>query len=263
MLLGRKRGFTLVELLVVIAIMAILIALLLPAVQAVRASARRMQCANNMRQMGLALHLHHESKDAFPPGGIEWRPWGDTSKRQLSWAVFLLPYLEEQALFDSLDLTTPFDSEENAPAAKAILAVYVCPSSERGPRLVEGRGPCDYGGIFGERITSPNNPPKGIMRYDIATQITDIVDGTSTTLIISEDSNWTDGQWINGRNIFDQAYGINAAPDFENDIRSRHPQGANGLLADGSVHFLGNDTDLDILAALCTRAGGEMLSPFK
>ena len=93
--------------------------------------------------------------------------------------------------------------------------------------------------------------------YDEAIAIRDIPDGTSATLIVSEDSNWPDGQWINGRNIFDQAFPINKAPRFENDIRSRHPLGANALFCDGSATFLSQDMDLLVLAAICTRHGGE------
>jgi prepilin-type processing-associated H-X9-DG protein len=96
------------------------------------------------------------------------------------------------------------------------------------------------------------------MLFDESVAIDDIVDGTSHTVIIAEDSRFPDGQWINGRNIFDQAFAINAAPDWENDIRSEHAGGANGVLADGSVRFLTESIDVRVLAALCTRAGREV-----
>lgn len=253
----HRYGFTLVELLVVIAIIAILVALLLPAVNAAREAARRTACFNNLRQIGIGLNAYHAAKQSFPPGGIEWRPRGDTEKRQLAWSAFLLPYLEEQSLYDQLDLSTPFDSDENATAAAEIVPVYICPTNPRGVNLVEGRGPSDYGGIYGERIASPNSPPKGTMLYDRSIGIHQIADGTSKTLIVAEDSTFGDAQWINGRNVFDQAFAVNAAPDFENDIRSEHVGGANGVYADGSVHFLSNQTELLVLAAMCTRAGSE------
>jgi hypothetical protein len=176
----------------------------------------------------------------------------------LAWSVFLLPFIDEQPLFDSLDLETPFDSPRNARGAATILPVYVCPASVRGARQVQARGPCDYGGIYGERITSPNQPPKGTMLYDRPVALHDIVDGGSHTLIVAEDSRFPDGQWINGRNLFDQAFAINAAPAWENDIRSEHAGGAGGGLADGSVRFLAESVDVRVLAALCTRAGREV-----
>ncbi|MCA9248016.1 MAG: DUF1559 domain-containing protein [Planctomycetales bacterium] len=252
-------GFSLIELLVVVAIIGALVALLLPAVQASRETARRSGCANNLKQIGLALHLYHDVHKSFPPGGIEWRPWGNAANRQLAWSAFVLPYLEEQPLYDRLDLKQPFDSPANAEAAATVLPVYICPSSARGARLVQGRGPADYGGIYGERITSPNNPPKGVMIYDRAFATHQIDDGLTHTLMIAEDSQFGDGQWINGRNVFDQAYAINAAPPFENDIRSEHTAGAMSLLASGSVRFLDESIDLRSLAALCTREGREVI----
>ncbi|WP_460168042.1 DUF1559 family PulG-like putative transporter [Thermostilla marina] len=256
---ASARGFTLVELLVVMAIIGILISLLLPAVQMAREAARRASCLNNLRQMGVGLHNYHDTLGTFPPGGIEPRTFMQPDGRQFAWSMLLLPFIEQENLYRKIDTGKPFDADENAEAAAVVLDVYVCPSAPNAYDLREGRGPCLYGGIYGERITSPNNPPKGMMLYDRALAITDVLDGTSNTLIISEDSEFKDGQWINGRNVFDQAYAINQAPAFENDIRSEHPGGANALLTDGSARFLRETMDTKILAALCTRAGGETI----
>ena len=257
------QGVTLVELLVVLFIIGLLGAMLLPAIQAARESARRTQCINNLRQIGVALHKYHDANHYFPPGGIEWRPFRSTKgERQLAWSAFLLPQLGEQILYHSLNLDRGFDSAENSTSARTVLSVYLCPSSGRPSELVEDRGACDYGGIYGERIRSPNNPPKGTMLYDLSVSLRMIKDGPSRTLIVAEDSRWGDGQWINGRNIFDQAYAINAAPHYENDIRSDHPGGAIGLFADGSARFLDERLDLRILAAICTRAGREVVDDF-
>lgn len=255
---AARSAFTLVELLVVIAIIAMLVSLLLPAVQAARGAARRTQCQNNQRQIGMGLQSYHSTHNEFPAGAIEWRTGSNSQKRQLAWSAFLLPFIEEQSVYDSLNLETAFDSPENAAGAATMLSIYICPSSRRGARIVDGRGPCDYGGIYGERIVSPNRPPKGTMLYDIAISMEHIKDGISNTLIVAEDSEFDDGQWINGRNVFDQAFAINAAPSFENDIRSEHPGGAYGVRADGSVHFMDESMDLEVLAALCTRAGNEV-----
>ncbi len=266
MALGMKqpihRGFTLVELLVVISIIGVMAALLLPAIQSSREAARRTSCKNNLRQIGIALNSYHSSHRHFPIGCVEWRSGPDASKRQLAWSAFLLPYLEETALHASLDLTQAFDSSVNATAAATIVPVYICPNSSRDSHLVDGRAACDYGGIFGERIAGPNNPPKGIMLLDVPIQAAHIRDGLSKTLIVGEDSKFADGQWINGRNIFDQAFAINAAPGFENDMRSDHPGGAHGLMADGSVHFLSDELELSTLAALCTRARSDIVGEY-
>jgi len=270
---ARLRGFTLVELLVVIAIIGALMAMLLPAVQSARESARRAQCQNNLRQVGLALQLHHDSDGAFPVGCLEWRCFGCGSDfRSLAWNVSLLPYLEQAPLHDAIDLGQAFDSPANADAAAHVLGVFVCPSSERGPQLEQGRGPSDYGGIFGERITGPPPCPpgatrerrllcpQGVLVHEVAIRLKQVTDGATTTLVVAEDSSFPDGQWINGLNLFDQSADyVNQAPAFENDIRSQHPGGALGLFVDGGVRFLSADLQPTILAAFCTRAGEEVV----
>jgi prepilin-type processing-associated H-X9-DG protein/prepilin-type N-terminal cleavage/methylation domain-containing protein len=253
----RSSAFSLVELLVVIAILGVLIGLLLPAVQKIRAAAIRTQCQNNLRQIGLALHAYHDAYATFPPGGIEYRPPGHTTERQLAWCVYLLPYLEQDNVYRLLDLSTPFDSPENAVGGATVLPIFLCPSKPRSDYLVNGLGACDYGGIFGQALFGPNNPHNGTLDFDVAYCIAQITDGTSHTLVISEDTQRNDATWINALNLFDVASPINQGPIFDPDIHSNHPGGANGLFADGSVRFLKDSMDLGILAAICTRAGGE------
>jgi prepilin-type N-terminal cleavage/methylation domain-containing protein/prepilin-type processing-associated H-X9-DG protein len=253
--IGRP-AFTLVELLVVVAIIGILVGLLLPAVQAVREAARRMQCKNNLRQIGLALHNYHAAFRKFPPGGIEVRPEVPGGK-QLAWSAFVLPFLEQSATYVRVDFSYAFDHPVNEEVAAIPIETYLCPSTPRFSPLNLGRGATDYGGIYGERIVSTNYPPRGVMIHDRAIRFRDITDGTARTLTVSEDAGFRDGQWINAWNLFDQAFSINRAPKFENDIRSFHPQGANGLFADGSVSFLNESIELEILAAICTRNGNE------
>lgn len=253
-----RSGFTLVELLVVLAIIGILISLLLPAVQAVRETARRMQCQNHLHQIGIALHNYHAAHRMFPPGGLEVRPQWRRGK-QLAWSAFVLPFLEESATYERIDFNYAFDHPVNADVAATTIETYLCPSTPRLSTLQRGRGATDYGGIYGERIVSTNDPPRGVMIHERAIRFRDITDGTARTLVVSEDADFPDGQWINAWNLFDQAFSINRAPKFENDIRSMHPQGANGLFADGSVSFLNENIDLELLASLCTRNGGESL----
>ncbi len=118
----QVRGFTLVELLVVIAIIGLLVALLLPAVQAAREAARRTQCSNNLRQLGLAIQLHHDTNQYFPSGR--------TSRNQIgvSWAFQLLPYLEEVATYQSLRASARVDAAENALAMRSPIGTYFCPT---------------------------------------------------------------------------------------------------------------------------------------
>lgn len=262
-----RVGFTLVELLVVIAIIGVLVALLLPAVQAARQAARRMSCQNNLRQIGIGLHHYHDVQETFPIGCLEMRylrnPDGSRMYPdgvQIAWSALLLPFIEQDPLHKRIDFGKGYDSPQNADAAAEIVPIYICPSVSRSSLRVRGRGVTDYGGIYGERITRPNNPPSGTMLYRRAIQIAEITDGTSHTLIVSEDAKWPDGQWINGLNLFDQAFPINQAPSFENDIRSEHPGGAQGLFCDGSVHFLAETMDLETLGAICTRNRGEIVS---
>ena len=259
-------AFTLVELLVVIAIIGVLLALILPAVQAAREAGRRISCSNKLHQVGTALQTYHGTHGKFPPGGIEPRTFFNRHGRQLAWSAFLLPYVEEKALHDRINFDKAFDSQENADAAATVLSIYLCPSTPRASNLIQGRAACDYGGINGERIIG-NDQPNGTMLYDRPISIKQITDGTTHTLMVSEDAGWPDGQWINGRNIFEVAHPINP-PDtpytrIDNEIRSEHPDGAHGLFCDGSVRFLSEKMDLQALAAICTRSGGELMSQIR
>ena len=258
---AKNAGFTLVELLVVIAIIGILIGMLLPAVQNVREAARSTQCQNNLRQIGIALQNYHTTFSAFPPGVTDWRPFGgDPDKRNIAWSAYILPQLEQENLFRQLDLDKPYDDPVNVIPAATPLAVYQCPTDSTQSDDPAHTGATDYGGIFGERINSPNNPPKGVMILNEPISAAKIRDGLSNTLIVAEDSgldNDSDGLWINGQNLFDQAFPINGAPDFENDIRSEHPGGANAVFADGHVQFLDQQMQDYTLGAICSRASGE------
>ena len=260
----NRNAFTLVELLVVIAIVGILIGMLLPAVQQVREAARSIQCSNHLRQIGIALQNYHSSHENFPAGVTGWRPFfnGDQSKRNLAWSVFILPQLEQDNIYQMLDINQAFDSVRNEEAGSRSISVFECPSANQTVSQTNKLGVTHYGGIYGERINSRNDPPKGCMIFDRPISIRDITDGTSNTLIVAEDSQFSDGQWINGRNVFDQAFAINDAPNFENDIRSNHSGGANGVFADGHVQFLSESMELFTLGGICSRAEGEVLGDF-
>lgn len=250
---------TLVELLVVVTVIAALVALLLPALQGAREGARRLCCLNNLRNVGCALHGHLLVRRRFPVGCTEWKAPGQTPDRRcLAWSARILPWLEEQRLADRIDYSLPFDHPGNAAAAAEPLAVFRCASADRSGPFVAGLGRCDYGGVNGERITSPNNPEKGALITDVAHRAAQISDGLAKTVLVGECAAgpWPDGQWMNGRNLFDQAYPVNW-PTWEDELRSRHPGGAHALFGDGAVRLVADSTDTRVLAAACTRSGGE------
>jgi prepilin-type N-terminal cleavage/methylation domain-containing protein/prepilin-type processing-associated H-X9-DG protein len=216
--LSRVRGaFTLIELLVVIAIIAILIGLLLPAVQKVREAAARIKCQNNLKQWGLAMHNYHDAKGSFPPFSTS------TPNRQ-TWAPFVMPYLEQANLVSKYDLNQDWYSANNLPVTQIPLSVFSCPSdrqngmwldqsgyiSARGNYLVcygnltwGSNGAIGKGrGIFG-CATIPNAAANQFTPY--LTRIPQISDGTSNTLLMSEviiaklDNNQNGGgTWQNG-----------------------------------------------------------------
>ncbi|MFO0896405.1 MAG: DUF1559 domain-containing protein, partial [Pirellulales bacterium] len=226
----RKCGLTLVELLVVIAVIGILISLLLPAVQAAREAARRMQCRNNLKQIGLALHTyanqHREhlpsfSAAMFDVSGKPWRPnpraGGYGEWHSFSWRSTVLPYHEQQSVFNSLDFTRPVGAAINRNALKQLLTLHQCPSTDGCPRLiaefgaVEMRdrppaGALDYAGVMGLGGLYDQNPQaRGVwfprsgvfevgssdgysteQRYGTPPRLTDVEDGLSQTLLVVE-----------------------------------------------------------------------------
>lgn len=189
----KTVGFTLVELLVVIAVIAILVALLLPAVQAAREAARRVQCSNNLRQMGIALHHYHDVARRFPAGIVH--------PNHTFWTASLLPYLEQSNLFHSLDFSNPWETQGsgNAIACTTYLSVYRCPSSAAPEHVaVQGvvdRVPCTYLAVGSgtddlESSNSPNHlglPNRnGLFFLNSFNRISEVLDGTSNTLALGE-----------------------------------------------------------------------------
>ena len=210
------RAFTLVELLVVITIIGILIALLLPAVQAAREAARRSQCSNNMKQIGLGLHNYLATHNLFPMGEMDWVGWTSSSGMTgYCWATVILPFLEQQPLWDQLQsvgagygygYSTP---DLHYAGLCTVVPAYLCPSSGHAPTFnydstsaaYNKYGMLEYVGIAGsDRYGSPYTYPSkaGTFYQKSKTRAADIYDGTSNTMIVGEFSGLAPGQAFNG-----------------------------------------------------------------
>ena len=306
-----RRAFTLVELLVVITIIGILIALLLPAVQAAREAARRSQCANNFKQVGLAMHNYHESRRCFPPG-MFMRPAGSPNACGLTvaasyygfgWGAFLLPYLEKTQTAEQMDFNAvSYVAGPNQRLGAAIIAEYLCPSDLQNGELVTVSGGFQNGAnamedfamtnmagvshsepnvndrwTCGTTLTWPKPFPDndGILGEGKPCQISQILDGTSNTLMVGELTGaglgtYTGHFWVSW-NLAGMFNGINGPLTVPGGLlsgynirttgfSSYHPGGCHFLMADGSARFLSQTIDQKTLAALTTREGAEALS---
>ena len=198
---NHRTAFTLVELLVVIAIVGVLVALLLPAVQAARETARRMQCSDHLKQVGLGLHNHHEAHRAMPPGSVKpfYSGANNTIERR-AWFEPLLPFIEEQALYDKLHGSIPFPSYTcYRPGAEKPAPTMICPSEILGVKnTTRTTNPPNGEGFFsnyalcvGNDYNTTQNDQTGLKRNGIfyaqsKTQLGDVSDGTSHTVMGSE-----------------------------------------------------------------------------
>jgi prepilin-type N-terminal cleavage/methylation domain-containing protein len=347
-----RQGFTLIELLVVIAIIGILIAMLVPAVQKVREMAARAQCENNVKQIGLAMHSYHNQKGHFPSSTFIGP--GTGTHHYASWAVVILPHLEQEAMFNKLDLRLPFYTPSitataplpNVDALKdfavssyicpsTTLPVFTCPEDLRNPpntNFPTGWGdhtqmgnyvgimgacngpndPTEPGGVASSRVvdnrpvstTAINNGGitafNGVITHGRKTRLTDILDGSSNTVMLGEQSDWGSspgvevapatpnpkprydirqtfraGLWNNsnleGGAAVTVRYPINtktrvhyqdgiARYGWNTPIQSVHHAGAFLLRCDGGVAFLHDSLSFDILKYLCVRDDQQVLN---
>jgi len=238
-MLKRKSriGFTLVELLVVIAIIGILVGLLLPAVQAAREAARRMQCSNNLKQIGLAMHTYHDAYKKFPQGGNWKTPWGVVLGRGnrpargngWAWNAMLLPYVEQSALYNQLNFSNRLTEAPNRTLMSTLVPLAKCPSDNRPDYITVGTATSAYN-LVAPGMTTTNyvacagaytssayydSPDRnnGILFEDSYLNMSAITDGTSNTILAGETIHYNFLWDPNMFGRFDTANGRADAPE--------------------------------------------------
>ena len=282
----KQRAFTLVELMVVIAIIGILVSLLLPAVQSAREAARRMQCSNHLKQIGLGLHNYESTFKKFPVGSIE--------SNFISAFTSILPHLEQGNTYTKYDFSKYYTLPENAVVSRQWMPAYLCPSMVLPRDVPETRGdevggPSSY--LLNEGTSSYMSNADGMFAADWPAYgmsnphigFGQISDGTSNTLAVSETTyNYKDYKWdtalpapLGGTVRYGLARWVVGYPrvamgttrfpinDFSTGTlegySSQHSGGVTALLMDGSVRFLSDRVNPTSFNAMSTRAGGEVI----
>lgn len=278
---SSRDAFTVLELLVAVSIIGILAALLLPAIGATREAARRVQCTNHLREIGLAMHNHHAARNQLPVGWT-FDPSGTSA---YGWAVSLLPYLEENALGGQINVRLPLDDPRHDLARSTSLPSFLCPSDITEPHFTLFHGDDDddespsssirlgdadesmaiiqlptanYVGIFGTIEADDDIPAPigdGAFIENRAVRFRDFQRGLSNTIIVGErtmalvPSTWIGvnlaGEDAAARLVGSALEGINNPLADECEHSSRHPGGANFLWGDGHVSFITEDIDLN------------------
>lgn len=287
---SRRSAFTLIELLVMIAIIGTLIALTLPAVQRIRDAANRVRCANNMRQIGLALHNYHDTQKALP-AGCSYRKGADPYPH-MAWMARLLPHLEQDSLWQlavqAYSQDKFFESPPHLPVLGHVLQVFSCPADGRTldpwQFMSFQAGLTSYQGVEGTNQFTRD----GVLYLDSRVRLTDVTDGTSRTLAVGErppSANGVLGWWYAGWGQSKDGSADSVLGLREVNVWSNAPQcppgpydygpgsinnlcdvfhywslhvggGANFLFCDGSVHFIPYSAKA-VMPALATRSGGE------
>ncbi|MGI9472886.1 MAG: DUF1559 domain-containing protein [Rubripirellula sp.] len=294
----RPNGFTLVELLVVIAIIAIMVGLLLPAVQAAREAARRMSCQNNLHQIGVSLHNYHSAYRQLPSG---WVSDSNAHESGWGWASAILPQMEESAAYEKINFSLFIEDSYHDEVRIKPVEAFICPSDVLDPIyfIAEGHGDeeeeeeeeeehdhgenvdigpdflfriakSNYVGVYGTQdIHDDLYEGNGLFYGNSRHRFRDILDGLSQTLMVGERDGRLGGSVWHGfihdanagaaRVIGASDHPPNSPVGHFEDFRSYHPGGAQFILSDGSVRMLTQFIDEDVYHALTTRANKEVI----
>jgi prepilin-type N-terminal cleavage/methylation domain-containing protein/prepilin-type processing-associated H-X9-DG protein len=265
-----RAGFTLIELLVVIAIISLLVGLLLPAVQATRATARRAASANNMLQLDLALQNYESSFEVLPPGVVNASsPISLTpSGYHQSWLVQILPFVDQRAAYNHVNFQFGVYETANRTVRGHIVSIYLCPA-DPSPWEESGIALNSYAGVY-HHIEAPiDDRNSGVLFQNSAIRLDEIEDGASNTLLLGEKVRTADLGWMSGtssslRNtgwpINQRAPGAPQAPPTVGGFSSHHPGGSHFGFGDGSVRFLKDSISPQLLQRLARRDDGELVS---
>jgi prepilin-type N-terminal cleavage/methylation domain-containing protein/prepilin-type processing-associated H-X9-DG protein len=286
---SRRRGFTLIEVLVVVAIIAILIALLLPAVQSARESARRMQCRNNMMNIGLAIQNYHGAHRTLPPGTVDYSgpiTTGQNKGYRMSWVAQILPYLDEANVYSKIDFNVPAHDPANATIAAHRIGLLTCSSNPRGNVFC-------YAGVHHDVEAPIDFDNHGVFFLNSLIRLPeDVPDGLGYTLFVGE----MEGSpvWLSGDNrtlrntgsppadsstVAGLQYGVTGSPppgaeteenadpaaagaNLVGGFNSVHSGGANFALGDGGVRFISSNVDTDLFRRLGHRKDGGLVGAF-
>lgn len=293
---GRRRGFTLIEVLVVISLIGMLMAMLIPAVLSVRESARQVACANNLAQLGMALHGYDAANGGLPAGCIEAKgPIHNVARgHHMGWIVALLPHLDEGIMYRHVDQRASVYDKKNAPVRAVVVRNLFCPSSggvrTRQPgRTDDGEFPdgialTTYAGCHNDVESPIDTLNHGVLFLNSHITQRDVTDGVTHTIYVGEripdeqtDLGWLSGtsatlrnasEWLMGEEASKKSYEIwadEAASQPKNELRvggfgSYHTSGSNFLFGDGAVHLLVSDVELSVLQQMAHRADGKLLT---
>jgi prepilin-type N-terminal cleavage/methylation domain-containing protein len=294
----HRGGFTLIELLGVVAIIAMLAALLLPAIQQARQAMRRISCQNNLLQIGIALQNYANAHGVLPPGTsnasgpIETKE--DVTQYHMSWTVQILPHLQLKPVYRHVDFTKSVYANENATVRATPVATWVCPAASGWPPGLNGSSYC---GVHNDFETPIDVKQNGVLFLNSAIRFDQVTDGLSHTILVGERNGqlvaplgWMSGTratlcngviWENkhksteipryqthvathggGLAIHQELATVISVKEFVGGFSSNHGSGHNVVLCDGSVRLLSHSIAATTLRNLTHRSDGEMMDDF-